>query len=201
MAEIPASNKKIYEEEVNYKAPVSEATFTKVGGAINYVISNASDYVGQLESTMLTEAQFATTKDYDYTETDLTVKKWVLVDGQNITGSDYATLTGLTALPSARSNGAFPRQAVSEANIGTYESNQNKSHVHQQSFLNDGSSTQYPARRGTNGGAESYYRQNTGTGFTLNQALLVGPLNTQSEGGTEARPNAFQVNYFLRINA
>lgn len=180
MGEITASANKIYEEEVSYKSAVSEATFTKMGGAINYIISNASDYVGQVECTMLTESQFATIKDYDHTESDLTVKKWVRINGQNITGSDYATLTGITTLPSAVSNEAFPGQTNSEANIGNYEANQNKSHSH--------SYTVVSATTGTAGGS-------SGNPYDATTSTSTGP-----EGGAVARPNTFRVNYFLRIN-
>ena len=81
MAEITSSPNKIFEEEVNYKAAVSEATFTKIGASINYILENASDFVGQLETTMLTEAQFATIKNYDETETDLFGEQAVLCGG------------------------------------------------------------------------------------------------------------------------
>lgn len=197
MTDITSAPSKIQEEEVAYKAAVSEATFTKIGAAINYIQDNASDYIGQLECTMLTEAQFATIKGYDYTETDLTVKKWVIVDGQDITGSDYETLTGISTLASAKTNGAFPRQSDSDANINGYQSNQNLSHTHIQQHEITGGGVQAVIRDDIPGTTYSGYRGFVGTAGDTSNDLV----STQGSGGSEARPNTWKINYFLRLNA
>lgn len=199
MAEIAAAGEKIFEEEVSYKSAVSEATFNKIGGSINYILENASDFVGNLVPTMLTEAQFATVKGYDYTETDLTIKKWVIVDGQTITGSDYAVLTGITSLPNAKGNQAFPRQSNSDANIGQYETSQNLAHTHGENLGISTGASSVPVYTDTNlaVGTEVYVSTGAALTGTLSSSTRV---ITDSAGSATAQPNCWKVNYFLKIN-
>jgi len=45
MADIPSSPNIIQQEEVQYKAAVSEATFTRIGASINYIITRIYDRI------------------------------------------------------------------------------------------------------------------------------------------------------------
>lgn len=194
MAKIVAEKVDIYEEEVGYRSSVSEAVMVKVAKGIQYHNENSGDAIGKVEQCMLTEEQFCTLKGDSHTNTDYTTRKWVLMSGQDITGSDFANLTGITTLPNATSTSAFFRQGSS---LGSYQDSQNKSHNH---------SITHPYAQGIGDDGENTYTVIAGLGgATGGQTTTPGTWDTSrfsmsSEGGSESRPNNYQMNFFIKIN-
>ena len=194
MAQLESILKLIQEEDVASSASASEALLKKVGGAINYLIQNSLDFVGKVETTMLTEAQFAATKGYDHTQPE-PLKKWVLMKGQSIAGSKFAEITGKTALPNAVTTGAFIGQAESDAQILTYQESQNKAHSHSISFYE---------------GGDGYAGAYGNVAMSLFKAIYnkvkswatwsTNVYSMSTEGGAVARPNTVRGNIFLKIN-
>jgi exosome complex RNA-binding protein Rrp4 len=126
---------------------------------------------------MLTTAQFAT----QYGD------NWVLADGRSVTGTLYASVTGLSTIPDMR--GTFLRSKGSTYNpdgdlvLGTLTNSKFKAHTH-----------------GLGSGLYSY---------TPVMPIIVGdssnmePLTlvqTQPTGGNETAPVSITVNIFIRIN-
>ncbi len=180
MTLVPAARKEIHQEDVAHKAGVSEYLGYKIGALANWIVQNTAPFIGKVESTLLTEAQFAALMGYEIDGVAEADKKWVRVNGQDITGSDFANLTGVTTLPNAVYYGAFPGQAKNEGDIASYEENQNKSHTHNVPIGSYGTGAQR-IDKAPSDGVWSY-------------------AETTSNGGDEAKPNTFRVNYFLRIN-
>jgi hypothetical protein len=127
---------------------------------------------------MLTTTQFAT----QYGD------NWVLADGRSVTGTLYASVTGLSTIPDMR--GAFLRSKGSTYNpngdlgLGTFTDSKFKAHTH-----------------GLGAGIYSYtpVMPNIVPGDRSNiepQALV----QTQSTGGNETAPVSITVNIFIRIN-
>ena len=163
-------------EECKFEASVSEAVMTRMAAVVNYLAQNAIDTLGTVIQSALTEAQFATLKGYDHTAPYAT-RKWVLMTGASISGSDFANLTGITSFPDAVTNGAFLGQKKPSHSMTEYQTNQNQSHTH------------------TSAALTSQSIQEGGSG---NTSLGLG--STGSSGGDEARPNNIRVNIFIKIN-
>ena len=170
MTDITAALKKIQVEEIKYGAADSEYTMSKIGAAINAIIEEGIEPLGTKYESMLTEAQFQAIKG----------NKWVRMTGQSIVGSDLHALTSVATLPDYVGNQAFTRQADIEGSIGDYQSNQNAAHTHSIS----GSNT-------TGVGDNYYFGDATGLDYSM---------STTSSGGAEARPNAYKMNFFIKIN-
>ena len=96
-----------YDEDVAYRNSVSEALFAKICKAMQWHNENTGDLIGDVKQSMLTQAQFCLLKGDDHTNADYLSRKWVLMSGQDVTGSDYHTLTGNTHLPNATANKTF----------------------------------------------------------------------------------------------
>lgn len=191
MAQLESILKLIQEEDVASSASASEALLKKVGGAINYIIQNSLDFVGKVETTMLTEAQFAATKGYDHTQPE-PLKKWVLMKGQSIAGSKFAEITGKTTLPNAVSTGAFIGQASSDAQLLTYQESRNRLHGHTVGYYTDSG----PYDPGNSGG---FYSTSGHTRRTRRE-WDTGAYYLTPEGGLSAQPNTVRGNIFLKIN-
>jgi len=125
---------------------------------------------------------------------------WVLIDGRDVSGSDYASITGKNTLPDAR--GRFARnEGGNSAPIGTI---QNDSTAINGLNLNDpGHSHNFHA---------PMYHQAVGTYYTNIDAAGNGGIaqvhNTQGSvtgisiqsSDIETRPDNFTVNMFIKIN-
>jgi hypothetical protein len=127
--------------------------------------------IGEIKQALLTQAEFQ----------QLNGDCWVGLNGQSISGSDYANFTGRTTLPDA--NCRFLRNAGGEAAaLGQTQEDEFKSHNH-----------------GTINGVNS--NNNSGAAFpamsNLNNRANV---NTTNTGGTETRPKNLTVNLFIKIN-
>jgi hypothetical protein len=190
MTDITAQLIKIQSEEVDYRSAVSEGTMTRIGAAINWIIENTSQHVGDVQASMLTEAQFQAKRD----------SKWVLMDGRDVTGSDYATLTGSSTIPDARAtvlrmkDNARALDPAGDPDLGDYQADEVLSHRH---FMAS-SSTVTP---GTLNSTRQTSRLDSG-GFTLlyptTGAADIG--RTSLTGGLENRVKSTIINYFIKIN-
>jgi len=112
--------------------------------------------------------------------------KWVLCDGQDVTGSDYDTLTGNSTVPDLR--GRFMRMkdhgvgkdSAGDRAIGNFQDQDIKSHTH--------SYTQtYHTNNDRDAGANTKTEQYQTT------------LNTGYQG-SESRPKNICVNFFIKVN-
>ena len=142
---------------------------TKVG-------TDGIESLGTIVQSMLTETQFQS----------LNSTSWVLMDGRDVTGSAYATLTGQTTLPDAR--GA----ALRMKNNGRSDGNQNP----------DGDSI-LGAWQGDEFESHTHGTVNAGTGVTgggLGYGVQSSGGNTQAAGGNETRMKNVTVNFFIKIN-
>ena len=169
--------KKIHEEDIAANGSVSEGFFKKLASAVNYVIDNFLWDLGDVRSSLLTEAQFAARNGYSLALPEAQ-RRWVLMKGQSIAGSALNNLTGIEALQNMVANGAHLEQATGALN--QYLISQNKAHTH-------GTRMGYPDFAG--GGIAG-----------SNDLSYVWTGATNSEGGSVARPNSVTVNFFIKIN-
>lgn len=188
MTDIVSAPAYIQIEEVQNKAAVSEATASKIGSSVNYILDNGIEPLGTITQSILTEAQFQALKG----------TKWVRMSGQSIAGSDLDTLTGITTLPDMTGNEAFLGSTdLAESTLANYEANQNKAHTHKMVRDTTSASTigtnDQIAADGDDGGTVADYKLKGSTSGTLRGT-------TTSEGGTVARPNTYRVSFFIKIN-
>ena len=176
-----------YDEDVAYRNSVSEALLAKIGKSIQWHNENTGDLIGDTKQSILTESQFCLLKGDDHTNTDYISRKWVLMSGQDITGSDLHTLTGITTLPNATSTKAFFRQGPA---IGEYQSNQNLSHSH--TFYKDN----YRYKEFAPSLPIGLY----GIQPIDSEVWGGSTTTTTTSGGDESRPNNYQMNFFIKIN-
>lgn len=194
MTDITAQLIKIQAEETDYRSAISEGTLTRIGAAINWIIENTSQKVGDVQTSMLTETQFQASRD----------NKWVLMDGRDVTGSDYAILTGNTVIPDARAtvlrmkDNARALDPAGDAALGSYQADQIAAHRHFWAVAGAGSTGLLTANNTTN-------HQVSGSDFTDN---LFAPTATEptvgrtsNVGSAETRAKATIVNYFIKINS
>lgn len=139
--------------------------------------------LGEVRSSMLTEAQYATENGAE----------WILADGRDVTGSDYATATGNTTVPDLR--GVFLRgkdhgtgvNPDGDLALGTFTDDKYEAHSHP--YTDEG----YPTFGTGAGVPEStqgnqwFYQPN------------VYSRNTTPSGGNETAPKSVTVNYFIKI--
>ena len=183
--------------EIEVGKPIKESLWTKTSGnfdnhetRVNALEAGAYSKVIVLNE--IVELDVARTGDIKYsllTETQYQAKfgtDWVLIDGGSITGTDLAALYG-TTLPDGRLR--FPRILGSGLSLGQLEANQNKSHNHAEYGSNGG-------RLCSVGAADPAYAHDGGSGGANYGTVR----STGSEGGTEARPNSFVMNAFIRKN-
>jgi hypothetical protein len=206
MTDVTDSRSFIQVEEVDANSATSEGTLAKIAGAINHILHNASDFLGQVVQVGLTEAQFATLKGYDHTE-PVTTRRWALMTGQSIAGSDYAILTGITTLPDATSNGGhFLGQAPTPTTgILNTETSRNKTIVHRTVDGGIGSHTGLIIKSFDGG---SWNAIDASYGHAMDEATVTGEhsINRSAaasfdvNAGSTARPETIRVNTFIKIN-
>ena len=196
MAEIPSNIQKIDTEEVKTGAAISEATQTKMGATINGIIDNRFSAVGDIVPSILTVAQFQALRG----------NNWVLMSGQNIAGSDLALVSGVTTLPNATTTRSFFRQTNDDVNLLGFETSQNLAHRHvlfnnipvtitSPTIIN--SPTDYATAKLDR---SSFNDQDYQISRGPDPQPEPNAGRTSSEGGLEARPVNYQVNFFIKIN-
>lgn len=199
MTDLASSISKIQQEETEYLDTLGQELFQKIGKNINQLIDDASTpLLGEVKISVLDEETFQNRRG----------NGWVIMKGQDIAGSDYAstyqTLTGSTILPDAR--GLFMRTLDNGAGvdsgrtIASTQSGENESHRHPMSrfetdglregALKDFDDAGILDQAGTNGELNIF-----GSTLATTTYSKVGP------DGADFRPKNIAVNYFIRINS
>jgi hypothetical protein len=148
--------------------------------------------VGTIIHSMLTTTQFAT----QYGD------NWVLADGRSVTGTLYASVTGLSTVPDMRGRflrGKGASNPDGDLALGAFTSSKTGSHDHAQNHQtpNTIDNVQVPSYRvEVAGGVDTYSIVNTMTDRRLTSTRLT----TDSTGGNETAPVSITVNIFIRIN-
>lgn len=188
MAFLPSTDEKIQTEEVSFKSSVSEGTAKKIGSDINFLLDNETTDLGDIRPSALSESQFQAIRG----------DKWVLLKGQDITGSDYAVLTGITTLPDITGLGGHMEQLQSGNSMFQFFPNQNLDHDHDNGAWNRilRVNTQYIPLFG--------FFTNVNTINDIDASAGEPELTTSAEmlpnGGDRFRPNSAQINFFIKIN-
>ena len=138
-----------------------------------------TDVIGDIRFSMLTEVQYQAEVG----------NHWVLCDGRNISGSDLATLLGITNLPDAR--GGFLRSINNtrsdgkqdpsgERTPGNYQADDNPYHTHSYSYW---------STLATDEDSSDFQMVKFETSY-----------NSSNAGGVEFRPKNICMNCFIMIN-
>lgn len=191
MTSIVGENIDLQAEDFTSQKAVSEAAVSQVAQVAQWVRQNSSDYIGMIDYCALTEEQHATIKGYSLLDEALdpipeAQKKWALLKGQDITGSDFEVLTGISNLPNLVANEAHLAQMKSDGSMLSYQSNQNKAHNHT-----------VPVAYETSSATLGLVPLGTDHHDIVQQTSAN---KTGSEGGEVARPNRAMINIFLKIN-
>lgn len=152
--------------------------------------------IGMIISSMLTEIQFQATNGVG----------WILADGRNVAGSQYATTTGLTTVPDLRgmvlrgkNNGRADgnQNPDGDSALGAFQSHQFGSHNH-----GGGSHAHNMTSNGTNGnaGTAAPYSSVAGPSYTNTDDIQASGTIISTEGGNETRMKNVTVNHFIKIN-
>lgn len=144
--------------------------------------------IGDIKASVLTELDLQAELD----------STWVLADGRNVAGSDYATLTGQTNIPDlrgmflrGRNNGRSDgwQNPDGELNLGQLQNDDFKIHSHN-------ASGSFQARSGPGGiGYYGLAENSSAPGASVGVSVFV-----DANGGNESRPRNVTVNYFIKIN-
>ena len=197
MSDVPANEKKIYEEDIERSAPSSESMWQKIAGSINWILINMqSTSIGQIKASMLTEAQFQSTAGTG----------WVLCDGRSVAGSEYESVTGNSTIPDLR--GSFIRgkkngvsnplaPSVPETALGDSQPTRITTHEQNYQVISHNFAEHY-----TVGGILT--RESGGDRFGVTDPAVEPTIdiiaNTIGESATESRPRNVTMNWFVRIN-
>lgn len=194
MTDITSNLEKIQVEETDFNSPVSENLLTKIGGSINAIVDDGIEPLGTVIQSILTTTQFQTIKG----------TKWVLMNGQSISGSDLETLTGISTLPNLVGNKAFSRQSDTDGNITTFE--QDAINFQDFTFLTDivngpgpGSDTYDFITKGSVSRTATGLPGYTGPNESSSTAYQFFKSNT-GRPENETRPTNFYFNFFIKIN-
>jgi hypothetical protein len=155
--------------------------------------------IGDIRSSLLPEAQFQSRNG----------SCWVLMKGQIVAGSLYATLTGRSSLPAAE--GRFLRNAGGNAaELATTQEEEFKSHTHVQNAhshlggfprANGYNYASHGALNGTTTGGTTYVASEAAGSYVGRYAYTTNSTATnQVTGGIETRPANLTVNMFIKIN-
>lgn len=148
-------------------------------------INSGRGSVGDVQSSMMTEAQFQALNGVD----------WVLSDGRNVAGSKYATIKGVTTVPDLRgvtlrgkNNGRVDggQNPDGDLALGTFQSHQNADHGHAFSQGMQNASSGVPGNVLIGGG--------------VGQNVIAAFSSLGNSGGNETRMKNVTVNHFVKIN-
>ncbi len=152
-------------------------------------ITRNTNKVGDVIQSMLTEAQFQLYKD----------DTWILMDGRDVSGSDYAILLSSTTIPDARgqflrakNNGRSDGQEnPTDGALGDAQTDSMQGHGH---HIPSCSSQDGQGR--VTAGASSTGSQ------SVDDASYATEYNSQGtpRTDTETRPKNITVNFFIKIN-
>jgi hypothetical protein len=178
----PNSSATQQQEAARFRSAVSEALLQSMQGNINYLLASILP-VGATIDAMLTEAQFQ----------GVTSTGWILADGRNVAGSDFALLTGFSTVPDCRgvlvrgkNNGRSGSTGNSGGDLalGDYQADAMPAHTHPYDYR-----TPSASGGGSDGGGDH------------NRGLNTVNSTTGSTGsGTEVLVRCVTMNKFIRIN-
>lgn len=157
--------------------------------------------VGDIVQSILTEAQFQSQRGVS----------WVLMDGRNVSGSQYEIITGKSTIPDGR--GMFLRTKNNERvdgnenpagdlTLGTYEADQFQGHYHDYAIasnsiiIRNSPESQSWVESGTD---DSSYITFVSPNFYITDPVADGT-NGAPRTGSETRPKSITVNTFIKIN-
>jgi hypothetical protein len=171
----------------------------KFFGDLLVSLSKDSGKVGDVKTSMLTEAQFQ----------ELHGQTWVLMDGRSVTGSTYETITGSSTIPDARgqflrgkNNGRSDGQQNPDGDIalGTQTTDKFDSHNH-----GGGDHTHTALEWGNFNNPTSSAARNriAASSNPRRNDVIIGDSGTivNTEGGNETAPKNITINYFIKINS
>ena len=180
---------------------VAEDDTSYVGDGTKWVRSGGGGTIGDLKTSILSEANFIIENG----------STWVLADGQDVTGSDYTNLTGLTVIPDYR--GLFLRgknhtrvdgfaDPAGDRAIGDIANNTTaNATVTPFGTSNPGTHTHSLI---TPGGITQSSQTLTQSNVTSNTNDLTGASGAHTHtincGDVETAPKHGVVNYFIKIN-
>lgn len=193
MTDIAGAIEKIQEEEVEYK-DAQGRIYDKFGSNINQLIDDADDkgFLGEIKSSVLTEIQFQARRG----------SGWVLMIGQDITGSDYEVSFSVTTLEDMR--GHFPRVWANDGgvdsgrSIGSAQGDATQDHRHR---VIRGGTRVAALINNPDGGLQRsgvVGAGDVGTWFESSTEPSVG--RTNNHGDSDGKPENYALNYFIRIN-
>lgn len=188
MSDTPQSSFPQQVEAARFRAAVSESLLQGMQANINYLLANINP-IGTVVQSMLSEAEYQA----------FAGDGWVLMDGRDVSGSDYAVLKGVSTIPDAR--GRFLRgknngrsggtgNPDGDATLGDSQDDALASHNHNMSF--NLTIHRFTRATGTGSGSANTY-EDTGSGTALTSSAA-------STGSNETRPRNITVNTFIRIN-
>jgi len=136
--------------------------------------------VGTIQQSLLTETQFQS----------LQGNCWVKMIGQDVSGSDYATITGRNSLPDTR--GRFARAIGGQAPaLGYTQEDAFQGHAHDWTNQAGGGNGSW----GTSGSASGVDNASIGSMQVVSDGVSGTPRTS-----AETRPKNFGVNFFIKIN-
>lgn len=176
-------------DDAKYFLANSEFLIKKYSAFYNNLIKSISQPIGTYKKSALSEADFISVNG----------SNWVLCDGQDITGTDYATLKGVTTAPDLVTEYSHLIQADDNTITREEIEDSNMSHSHFALEANGSGGTGYNGAAAIGRTMENRLRIGSATEFgATNTDPSVG--TTSAEGETEALPNTTKVNFFLKVN-
>lgn len=178
-------------EAARFRSAVSEALLQSLQGNVNFLLGAISP-IGTIIQSLLSESDFL--DQFPSSAAD----NWVLMDGQDISSSAFAVLTGITAAPDWR--GRYPRMKDGGAGVdshgdlalGTTYADQQGAHTHSLSVA-------IPAARFSAGGGQTHLLYGTNEEL-VQTGSFPGTGTSGSTGGSETNPKTGVCNFFLKVN-
>ena len=148
------------------------------GGVLDLIsLSQAENKIGDIKQSLLSAVEFSSEH----------LGTWMLMNGQSCVGTAYGTLKGVTVVPDMTTEGTFLRQAKSGRAVGSYESDDNKSHNHIDGFAGVNTNASYGVTSAPAGNINSQ------SGTSGNNHAIT------SSTGSEARPKNIAANFFVKV--
>ena len=174
--------------ESNFRSGPNNVDLKMFGDLLMQAVRDAG-HIGDVKTSMLTEAQFQ----------ELHGVTWVLMDGRSVSGSDYETMTGNSAIPDAR--GQFLRgknngrsdgnqDPAGERSLGSFQNDQMQGHRHSSVTGNNTIA----------GGNYTVGLNSFGTTSNLVTDPITDGVNGTPRTGLETRSKNVAINYFIKIN-
>ncbi|MCO4755832.1 MAG: hypothetical protein KC478_15230, partial [Bacteriovoracaceae bacterium] len=140
--------------------------------------------VGEIKTSLLESDEFQ----------DKYGKSWVLMDGRDVAGSEFSSLTAMTKLPDAR--GKFLRMVNNGASGGSFDADGDRTLG---SFQNDTFKTHVHGIHGKDSGGYAY--GNPSFRSDINGGAPDRSKSTHSTGNAETRPKNIGVNFYVKIRS